>query len=491
MDEHSIKSTDNTLQETLGSYAREKPARFHMPGHKGLGLSGFWRDELQLWDVAELSNTDNLHAPHGAIAAAQTGMAQAYGAKASFFVVNGGTNAVQAMILVLSDRDKLLLTRDCHRSAVSGAALRGIETSYLSPRYDEARGLLGMVTPEDLDCALTQTGATAALITTPNAYGFCADVAGLSEVARRHGTLLLVDGAHGAHYPFSEALPRALGGYADLFAHSQHKTMDALTQAASLHLGECRITPEQLRRALAMTETTSPSYLLMASLDWSVYMAKRRDWTGQVARCIALEKQIEAIEGLRVFHDPIGIGVYERDRTRIVIDVTNRGYTGYEAQAFLEQNNIYLEMADARRLVLITTPNDEPVWYTQLLEALAALPKKKPLKAKRGGEEIRFATNVQRMSIREATFAQTETVPLPQAEGRIAAEPIGIYPPGIALVMPGEVVDRRAVDYLLEQERGGGALFGVYDGCIFIAEENASTKSSGSDIEDNHAKPTA
>jgi len=126
---------NETLQETLGTYARENPARFHMPGHKGRGLSGFWRDELQLWDVTELSNTDNLHAPQGAIAEAQNSMAKAYGAKASFFVVNGGTNAVQAMILALEEEDKLLLARDCHRSAVSGAALRGIETRYISPRF--------------------------------------------------------------------------------------------------------------------------------------------------------------------------------------------------------------------------------------------------------------------------------------------------------------------------------------------------------------------
>ncbi|MDD4311692.1 MAG: aminotransferase class V-fold PLP-dependent enzyme [Eubacteriales bacterium] len=461
---------NESLQETLGTYARENSARFHMPGHKGRGLAGFWRDELQLWDVTELSNTDNLHAPQGAIAQAQDSMAQAYGAKSSFFVVNGGTNAVQAMILVLEEEDKLLLARDCHRSAVSGAALRGIETCYISPRYDEARGLLGMVTPEDLDQALTQTNATAVLITTPNAYGLCADVAGLAEAAHRHGALLMIDSAHGAHYPFSDALPRSLGGYADLFVHSQHKTMDALTQAASLHLGECRISPERLRRALAMTETTSPSYLLMASLDWSVYMARRRDWTGQVSRCIKLEEQIEAIDGFRVFHERIGIGVFERDRTRIVVDVTQRGYTGYEAQAILEENNIYLEMADARRLVLITTPNDEPIWYEQLLNALANLPKRRPRKTSIRGEEIRFAANEQKMRIREATFAKTQTIPLNSAKGRVAAEPIGIYPPGIALVMPGEVIDQRAIDYLMLQQQAGGALFGEYDGNVFVVE---------------------
>ena len=467
---------NETLQETLGAYERDNPARFHMPGHKGRGLSGFWREELQLWDVTELSITDNLHAPSGAIDAAQKEMARAYGTKASFFVVNGGTNAVQAMIFSLGEEDKLLLARDCHKSAISGCALRGIETCYLSPCYDESRGLLGMVTPEDLDQALEATGATAALITTPNAYGFCADVAGLADTAHKHGALLLIDSAHGAHFPFSDALPRGLAGYADMFAHSQHKTMDALTQAASLHLCQCRISPERLRRALAMTETTSPSYLLMASLDWSVYIAWRRDWKGQVARCIALEQKIEAIAGMTVLRDPVGFGVFERDRTRLVIDVTGRGYSGYEAQALLEQQNIFIEMADMRRLILITSPNDEPIWYDQLLDALKSLPKRAAKKAKPRGEEARFTANEQRTRIRAATFAQTQVTPLEKAAGRIAAEPIGIYPPGIALVMPGEVIDQRVIDSLTAEEKDGGALFGVYNGNVFVVDENSRPK---------------
>lgn len=471
MDERKDTTWD-TLQEALGAYEREDSARFHMPGHKGRGLAGFWREELPLWDVTELSGTDNLHAPQGAIAGAQRNMADAYGAKASFFVVNGSTNAVQAMILALEEHDTLLLARDCHHCAINGAALRGIKTRFIYPRYDEARGLLGMVTPEDLDAALTETKATAVLITSPNVYGFCADVAGLADAAHRHGTLLLVDGAHGAHHPFSDALPRALGGVADLFAHSQHKTMDALTQAASLHLGECRISQDRVRRALALTETSSPSYLLMASLDWSVFMACRRDWTGQVQRCSALEKRIEAIDGLSVFHDPVGIGVNERDRTRLVIDATRRGYSGYEAQVLLENSGIMIEMADARRLVLITTPSDDPAWYERLIDALGAMPKKKPVSIRSKGEGIRFIGGRQLTSIREAVFSEAESIPLKRAIRRIASEPVGLYPPGLALVMPGEAFDSRAIDYLLDQAQSGGELFGVRDGNVFVIKES-------------------
>ena len=153
-----------------------------------------------------------------------------------------------------------------------------------------------------------------------------------------------------------------------------------------------------------------------------------------------------------------------------MIDVTGRGYSGYEAQAILEEHNIFLEMADARRLVLITTPNDEPVWYEKLLETLAAMPKRKAVSAKTAGEEIRFAANEQRMTIRAATFAKTRLMPLCEAEGTISADAVGIYPPGIALVMPGERFDRRAIDYLTAQEKNGGAIFGIYDGNVFVVE---------------------
>lgn len=462
----------NSLQEALGAYERANSARFHMPGHKGLGMAGFWRNELILWDVTEISQTDNLHAPHAAIETAQREMALAYGAAASFFVVNGSTNAVQAMILALEDRDRLLLSRDSHRAAIYGAALRGIETAFIAPRFDEKTGLLGMVTADELDRALDETGATAALITSPNAYGCCADVSALADTAHRHGALLLVDGAHGAHFPFSEALPTPLGGIADLFAHSQHKTMDALTQAASLHLGNCRIGEERVRRALAMTETTSPSYLLMTSLDWSVYMAKRRDWTGQVARCRSLEEQIERMDGLTALRGPIPrLGVQERDRTRLVIDVSARGLSGYAAQSLLESDGIYIEMADTRRLVLITTPNDEPIWYERLLSSLAKLPIKPVRKLKSLPEKSKPFAGEQALRLRDAVFAPAEQIPLANTDGRIAIEAIGVYPPGIARVLPGERIDKQAVSDLQNEAHHGGALFGVRDGMIFVVKQ--------------------
>ncbi len=473
MEDRKEKINQPTLPEALGAYALLDPARFHMPGHKGKGMGGFWRDGLVNWDVTELSCTDNLHHPTAAILKAQKNMAATYHAKASFLVVNGSTAAVQAMILALGPDDKLLLCRDAHRCAVNGAALRGLPVDYISPEYDAATGLWGMVTPEALDGALAATSATAALVTSPNYYGLCADIAGLSRVAHAHNALLLVDGAHGAHFPFSSALPPGLGGYADMWSHSQHKTMDALTQAASLHIGPCRIAPETLQRMLSMVETSSPSYLLMSSLDWSVYMAKRQDWTGQVSRMNKLRKKLAAIPGIALLPESIGAGVADRDRTRLVLDVTGRGLTGYAAAAILESSGVFVEMADRQRLVLITSPEDDPNWYVRLATALSTLPQQ-PVKktiAHPDGVSIYQQTPRRALSPREAVFAPCVQIPLEQAVGRVAVAPTGVYPPGIALTMPGEVFSPEAVTFLLSESEDGATLFGVSDGLVTIAAD--------------------
>lgn len=475
MEDRKEKIENQTLPEALGAYAASGVARFHMPGHKARGMGGFWRDDLMGWDVTELSGTDNLHRPAMSIANSQRRMAEAYGAAASFLVVNGSTAAVQAMILSLSQDDKLLLSRDAHRCAVSGAALRGLEITYMTPGFDEASGVWGMITPEALDAALAETAATAALVTSPNYYGLCADVKGLSRVAHQHGALLLVDGAHGAHFPFSDALPEGLGGYADLWCHSQHKTMNALTQAASLHMGHCRIQPETVQRMLAMIETSSPSYLLMSSLDWAIYMAARQDWRGQVRRIDALRKQIGAIKGIALLPEHIGAGVHDRDRTRLVLDVTGCGLSGYAAQAQLEQAGVFIEMADRERLVLITSPEDDPDWYTRLLDGLSALSAGATQAA---GHKGNYRTDAYQriperaVSLREAVFSPCERISLEQSAGRVAVEPIGVYPPGIALVMPGERLDRDTVAFLLEEQEDGAALFGVSDGKAAVIADN-------------------
>lgn len=459
------------LPHVLGEYAESGCARYHMPGHKGRGMGAFLPCEAARWDVTELAMTDNLHEPTGCIQETQRMVAEAYGARASFLLVNGSTAAVQAMLLSLDPSDRLLLYRDCHRSALAGAALSGVDTMLETPGYDGATGLLALPTAGELSAALARTGATAVLVTSPNAYGYCADLAALSEAAHAHGALLLVDAAHGAHFAFSDRLPPCPAGAADLWGHSQHKTLCALTQAATLHLGACRIAPERVQRALSLLQTTSPSYLLMSSIDWSVFMATREDWAKHIDRCEALRRQIDGIAGLSA-EPALPRGAVDYDKTRIVIDVSDRNITGFEADAALQHSGVFVEMADDRRLVLITSPADDPAWDEKLLSALAALPYGHV--PRRAVPAWRSAPSARRMSIREASLRRTERVALPHAVGRTAGEAIGLYPPGIALLSPGEEIRQEQIDELLLQQRAGAVLFGVHGGYIAAVSEEPS-----------------
>lgn len=463
----SRKTQLNTsLPRVLSEYAQSDCARFHMPGHKGRGLGRFLREELAGWDVTELSMTDNLHRPEGILRETAERYREVYGARRSYLCVGGSTCAVQAMILSLSQKDVLLLSRDCHKSAIAGAVLAGIRTGFLEPEYDAALGLYGMITPEAAERALLRTGATALFVTSPNVYGCCADIPALAEVCHRNGALLLVDGAHGAHFPFSDKLPDALAGDADLFCHSQHKTMNALTQAATLHLSDCRISPETVQRQLDLIETTSPSYLLLASLDWALHTALRQDWDGHVARCTALCRAINGMAGLSVLQGTRLHGTKAADPTRIVIDVSARGLSGFAAQALLEKQGIFVEMADAQRLVLITSPEDDPTWYPRLLDALQRLPYEQ--KIQKPLPEPRLARTERVCSLREAAMADQDSIPLQDAAGRISGGTVGLYPPGIAAILPGERITAAAIDALCEAEAAGATLFGVEEGRICV-----------------------
>lgn len=461
------------LPEVLGDYAARNPARFHMPGHKARGMGGFWRAELIGWDVTELSPTDDLHCPEGVLKRAQEDCARTFGAAESFFLVNGSTAGVLAMLLSLPRESKILLGRDCHRSALSGAALAGHDCRFVSPPYEEAWGLHGMVTAEALDRALSDFPADAVLLTSPNFYGLSGDIAAWAEAAHRHGALLFVDAAHGAHFPFGKSFPEHPAGLADLWVHSAHKTLNALGQAAILHRGKsCPIPAWRVQQALAMVQSSSPSYLLAASLDWARYSAfTMQDWDAQALRCRRFGKQAARLPGLRVLDQKIvgSAGVAGQDPTRLVIDVAERGISGFEAAKALEERNVFVEMADARRLVCICTPSDDPEWYDRLLEALQAM----PYGRRRSAPVVLPAEYPERvMSMREAALHEDLVrVPLPEAAGRIGGEAAGPYPPGIALWTPGERIRQEDVDVLAEQKAQGGGTFGVREGLVAVVKE--------------------
>ena len=417
-----------TLPEAIGDYAAAGAARFHMPGHKGQGMMGPLGMALAPWDVTELPGTDDLHAPEGAILAAERAYAEAYGARQSFLLVGGSTAGILAMLLALGKNKRVLLARDCHKSAV--------------------------------------------FITSPNYYGACADVAGIAEVCRRHSALLLCDQAHGAHFPFVPGLSAHAASAADLWCVSAHKTLRAMTQSAVLHASPaCPLSDAHIRKTLSLIETSSPSYPLMLSLDWALNQAKTGEWERHTARVLALRARFAA-------HPVAGVSLLEAagpfaalDFTRLVFLVNGRGISGAMAQDALIGCGVVPEMADLASVVCITSPADPDAWYARLFAALTALP------LGNGRFSYLPPVAVQKtpvLRVRDALLSPSEPVLLENCAGRISAQAAGAYPPGVATLFPGERIEEADVRRMLAFREAGLSLFGVAEGrTACVKEEKA------------------
>lgn len=440
------------VAEMLKHYANKRPARFHMPGHKGF---------LNPLDVTELSETDNLLIPENALKQAQEELAQAYGAGVALFCTGGSTAGVIAMLLTLPQGSTVALARTAHRSAVSALILGGHKPVWLLP--DDS----GQVPPAAVEQALTLHPETkAVLLTSPDYLGQCADLSAISAICRSRSALLLVDGAHGAHFALSSALPPSPSEYADLWVTSAHKTLFCENQGAYLFGKDCE-EARRLKDALFLLHTTSPSFPLLASLDEAWRRAKAWDYAAHIRRLDAVRQKIAVMEGLDP-NFPLHPSVPHHDPTRLVVRVCRRGITGYEAEEHLRARNVFLEMADMDRIVAITSPIDPDDWYEKLITGLSEL----PLRSPRPATAVALPPLPKRELLpREAAFLPRECMPLSQAAGRICAECFGVYPPGCAAGVAGERLDDAVIQAVFTAQRYGGTLFGVTEGRIQVIME--------------------
>ncbi|MCH5278734.1 MAG: aminotransferase class V-fold PLP-dependent enzyme [Christensenellaceae bacterium] len=481
-----MDSTNAKLIDALKGYADSGPARFHMPGHKGF-MSYEPFGHLAPLDVTELTDTDDLHSPKGVLLGLEKRYASLYGAKASLLLINGSTAGNIAMLMSLGCGKRILLARNCHRSALSGIALAGHDVISIFPSETS-----GAITPEQVDAVLNKSPADAVFITSPTYCGVCCDVKGIAAATHRHGALLFVDSAHGAHFPFSELLPPAPVD-ADAWVVSCHKTLNAFTQTAVLHIGQSNpILADEMRRMLSLVQSSSPSYPLMLSLENAI--DNIGDWNAHCKRIQLLRNRISAMDGIHLFETGDNS---RQDITRLVFGAD--GITGYELGAFLEGNGIFPEMCDMDNAVLITSPNDPEIWYARLIDALGKLPRSSSCQSvscvylsqsyarttesairPTGFLAVKNPTNAGKsaLSVREAMLGKTELLPLDTAEGRISAQAVGIYPPGVATLFPGEVIEQSAIDILKLNISLGAKLFGTVDGMVSVVKQTdaAETK---------------
>lgn len=462
------------------AYSFRGAARYHTPGHKGgpgadpalvkaIGIDALASDvPLGLWGV-------DIGPQPSPYVEAERLAAEAFGAARSFFLTNGATQGNHTLCLALAPLGtRIVAQRNSHASIVDGLVLSGGIPSFVAPEYDEVLGVAHCVTPEALAQALDNApDARAAFIVSPTYFGMAADIAGLAEAAHSRGVPLIVDQSWGPHFGFHDGLPpTALSQGADAMLTSTHKIAGALTQAAMLHIADTgRVDIGAVARALRLLRSTSPSSLLMASLD-----AARRQLVmhGEqllnetlVAIRLASEK-LKSIDGIDLVDESMvgRMGVTGYDPLRIVLDVRHTGRTGYEiADALRQSYDVHVELPLHATIVLViglgeSTANllrvaGDVEEVVKRLKLVGDTPLIVPPPASLGYEVA--------IPPREAFLGEAEQVAVEDAAGRISCESIASYPPGIPALLPGERISADTITYLREIADGGGKLHGASD----------------------------
>ncbi|MDP9417518.1 MAG: aminotransferase class V-fold PLP-dependent enzyme [Actinomycetota bacterium] len=444
---------------------------FHCPGHK----SGRAVDSR----LAALVGTDLFAADvwlgptrhDRVLAEAQRLAAAAWGADAAFFLGGGSSSGnVAALLATLSPGDEVLVSRDLHTSTLTGIVLAGARPVFVTPTVHPEQGVALGVEPAALAAALDEHPAAALVsLVSPSYHGVCGQLRELVHVAHARGVPVHVDEAWGAHLPFHPDLPLdALAAGADVVVTSPHKMLSALSQASVLLAQGPRVPVERVARAVQMTQSTSPLVPLLASID-----AARRQMVlaGRALLGDAIElagiaaERIARIPGLRVL-DALALGLprARRDPLKITVDVTGRGLTGVIAEQALRESGVAVEGCDLRTVFLVVTAGDDRGTVDRLVAALGALPEQAwshaavappPPAALLPGPLL--------LTPREAFFAPSVAVPLAASLGRVCAELVTPYPPGIPVLVPGEVVTGDKLDHLREFAAAGLHLHGCAD----------------------------
>lgn len=448
--EYNIKQDRTPLVDALKQYQKDRPAYFCIPGHRfERGVSRRWLSEDECgflrYDLTEATGLDDLHQPSGVILESQELMAELYGAKKSFFLVNGSTCGNEAMILsAVREGEKILVPRNVHKSVLEGIILTGAKPVYMMPEWIEEEGICGGVLQQTVKEKLREhPDCKAVFLVSPNYYGITSDLKQISDICHENGALLLVDEAHGGHLYFSDKLPDgALAQGADMCVQSFHKVTGALTQSSVLHIGTGRVDKRRVERALKLVQSTSPSYLLMASLDAARYeLAVRGEDMMERSLSLSdeLRKGIRQIPGMSCMNSGLvgKYGVQGIDGTRVVIRCQNSN--GYELKRrLMEEYRIELELADEKNVLAILTHANTEVDIQRFLAALTDIAVKSLGCTCRETPMPGLPEPEMVLTPREAYFSAVTEVPWEMARGKIAGELIAPYPPGIPLVYPGE-----------------------------------------------------
>ena len=463
------------LHEALAEYRSSRVVPFDVPGHKqGRGtpeLTKFLGKECLSVDVNSMKPLDNLSHPTSVIKEAEELAADAFGADAAFLIVGGTTAAVQAMVMsVCKAGDSMIIPRNVHKSAINAMILCGITPVYVDPGIHPELGISLGMRAADVEAAIkAHPEAKAVFVNNPTYYGICTDLRRITEAAHAAGMAVLADEAHGTHFYFGEGMPLpAMAAGADMSAVSMHKTGGSLTQSSLLLMRRGRVSPDYVRTVIGLTQTTSASYLLMSSLDIA-RKALATEGADTFRRVVSLAEyaraEINCIGGYYAFSREImdGGAVFDFDVTKLSVNTLKTGLAGVEVYDLLRDDyGIQIEFGDMGNMLAIVSVGDNHYAIERLVAALSEI---KRLHGKDGLKLLdhEYITPVVRMTPRDAFYAPSAPVPVRESLGRITAESVMCYPPGIPILSPGEEVTPEALEYILYAKEKGCLVMGPQD----------------------------
>ena len=445
---------------------------FHMPGHKRQILDGMLMDWYSM-DISEISGFDNLHFSESILFHAQRKAAELYQAAETFYLINGSTAGILSAVSAVNDCKKLLISRESHFSVYHAAYINDIKLVYIYPQYDESTGLACGITADEVAEKLNDDAEIGAvLITSPTYEGIISDIAGIAKVAHAQNVCLIVDQAHGAHFGFHPAFPEnAVKQDADLVIHSLHKTLPALTQTALLHVNGQRINRCKLKRFLRIYQSSSPSYPLMAGIEYCLELVKN-EGEFLLGKMYGMRKDfIDRMSQLR----HIRIHPHIDDPCKIII--LTKGVTGNQLCEILHERYLLeMEMAADNYVIAIITMMDKPAGFARLAEALIEIDNDLHF-----GKEEKMNHHFLKpyqpeiiTTIKKAYENEIVEVPLMMAAGYISAEFIALYPPGRPLLVPGEKVDHDVIDMIVKHQKNGHKVIGLTESNHIIVNKERS-----------------
>ncbi|AIY82108.1 aminotransferase class I/II-fold pyridoxal phosphate-dependent enzyme [Clostridium botulinum] len=465
------------IYEALMKYKKARVVPFDVPGHKqGRGnpmLKEFLGEQCLSVDVNSMKPLDNLCHPVSVIKEAECLAADAFGSKHAFFMVNGTTSAVQAMVMSVCKRDeKVIMPRNVHRSAINALVISGAIPVYINPGVNKKLGIpLGM-SVEDVKRAIKKNpDAKAVLVNNPTYYGICSNLKEITKLAHEHGMYVLVDEAHGTHFYFGQDMPiSAIEAGADMAAVSMHKTGGSLTQSSFLLLN-CDLRIGYVRQIINLTQTTSGSYLLMSSLDLA-----RRDLVLNGKEIFEKVKnlaqyardEINKIDGYYAFSEELidKDTVFDFDRTKLAIFTRDIGLAGIEVYDILrDEYGIQIELGDIANILAIISVGDGALTIERLISALSEI-KRLHSKDKSGMFDHEYINPEVILTPQEAFYSSKVSMPINESTGNVCAEFVMCYPPGIPILAPGEKITKEILNYISYAKEKGCFLTGTEDAKI-------------------------